>query len=93
MQKCFIVLLLLIGFAASTKAQIGLGLGSSGIHVKTSTEKDFGLMGRLGFSLGNNSVLLPELNGIKRLINEDKAKLYLGVGIGAYLPLIGVLIR
>jgi hypothetical protein len=68
-----------------TFAQIGLGLGSSGFNLKTSPDKGLGLIVRTNFRIGNDVVFIPEINGIKRFVNEDKAKLYMGVGLGSYI--------
>ncbi len=66
-------------------AQVGLGIGSSGFNLKTSPDKNLGLIVRTNFFISNRSLLNPEINGIKRLVNEEKTKLYLGMGVGGVI--------
>jgi hypothetical protein len=85
MKKLFLSLFLLITSFTLTYAQIGLGIGSSGFNLKTSPDKTLGLIARSNFIIANNSFFIPEINGIKRLVNEEKTKLYLGVGLGSVI--------
>ncbi len=85
MKKLFLPLFLLITSFTLSYALIGLGIGSSGFNLKTSPEKDLGLIVRTNFLIANNSLFIPEINGIRRIINEDKTKLYLGVGVGSVI--------
>lgn len=85
MKKLFLVLFLFVASFTLTYAQIGLGIGSSGFNLKTSPDKTLGLIVRTNFIIANNSFFNPEINGIKRLVNEEKTKLYLGVGLGSII--------
>jgi hypothetical protein len=85
MKKVLFLALFLFLTCTFTFAQIGLGLGSSGFNLKTSPDKNLGLIVRTNFRIGNDVLIVPEINGIKRLVNEDKTKLYLGVGVGSYI--------
>jgi hypothetical protein len=85
MKKLVFFALLLFASCTFSFAQIGLGLGSSGFNLKTSPDKNLGLIFRTNFRVGNDILVIPEINGIKRLVNEEKAKLYLGVGVGSYI--------
>lgn len=85
MRKAFIILFFFLITCTGSFAQIGLGLGSSGFNLKTSPDKNFGLIARTNLRLGDSFIVIPEINGIKRFINEDKAKLYGGLGIGSVI--------
>lgn len=85
MKKIIFSFALLLGSLNTASAQIGLGIGSSGFNLKTSPNKNLGLIARTYFFVSNRSLLNPEINGIKRLVNEDKTKLYMGVGVGGVI--------
>lgn len=85
MKKLYItVFIFLISYTLSL-AQIGLGLGSSGFNLKTSPDKNVGLIVRTNLRIGNSVLFIPEINVIKRFVNEDKAKLYGGLGVGSVI--------
>jgi hypothetical protein len=65
------------------QAQVGLGIGSSGLAIKTSPTGKFGFIGRLYFDVGSNNFIVPQVNLIRRFVNEEKAKFYGGVGLSS----------
>lgn len=78
--------LLYLTIASSlTFAQAGLGIGSQGLLIKSSPDAKYAFMGRLGFQLGTDISIRPQINVIGRIINELNAKLYSGVGAGFLL--------
>jgi hypothetical protein len=85
MKNVLLLAFFLLCIYSTTNAQVGLGLGSAGFNLKTSPDKNLGLIFRTNFRVGNDILVIPKINGIKRFINEDKAKLYLGIGVGSYI--------
>jgi hypothetical protein len=84
------LLLILAAFVASfhfVEAQPGLGVGSSGLTVKTSPTGKFGFIGRLYFDVGSNNFIVPQVNLIRWFINEEKAKFYGGFGLNAAITI------
>lgn len=83
-------LLILVAMVASfhfVKAQPGLGVGSSGLAVKTGPTSKFGFIGRLYFEVGSNNFIVPQVNLIRRFVNEEKAKFYGGIGLNAAITI------
>jgi len=70
-------------FTGSGIAQIGIGLGSHGLNVRTNPDSKHGLIIRTGFGFTADpfeTFFRPEAAWIKRHHYSDKTKLYAGLG-------------
>jgi hypothetical protein len=82
MKKLFITLFA-IGMLSTSFAQWGLGIGTSGLNLKTNPDKTFGLIFRQNASIsGDVWRFSSELNGVVRLVNKSDIKFHLGLGGG-----------
>ena len=81
MKHLFTLFIAAFLISNTSKAQVGLGVGTSGINVKSNPDKALGLIFRQDFGLtyrGFNS----ELNGRINVTNKSDVKFYFGVGGG-----------
>ncbi len=85
MKKYLFTMLLIVALATARQAQIGLGMGSSGINVKTSAENDLRFIGRLDFFIGGFSRVTPEINLVHQFVNESQINAYFGGKLGAVI--------
>ncbi len=83
MKPYLFTFLLMAGVAASCQAQIGLGLGSGGINIKSSVENKLRIIGRANFFFSDLSQFSPSLHVVSQFVNESQIKAYFGGGIGA----------
>ena len=88
-----LALALFIAFVAlstSSSAQIGVGIGSHGLSIKTNPDAKTGLIIRTGFGIHSNPLttyIRPEAAWIKRHHYSEKTKLYAGIGIASEMRL------
>lgn len=61
MKKTFASIFFVLFIASASYAQIGLGLGSAGINVKSSAENKLRVIGRANFSLVHSQSLYLRL--------------------------------
>lgn len=87
--RFLLILAVMVSTVHVARAQVGLGVGSSGLAVKTAPDGKFGFIGRLNFNVGSNNIIVPQLNLIRRFVNEEKAKFYGGVGVTSTMNLDG----
>ncbi|MEA1877395.1 MAG: hypothetical protein U9N86_11070 [Bacteroidota bacterium] len=81
---------LLLVFSSSAFSQIGVGIGSHGLNIRTNPDARTGIILRTGFGLTANPLetyVRPEAAWIKRHHYSEKAKLYAGLGISSEMRL------
>jgi len=82
--------LLFLTFSSSVFSQIGVGIGSHGLNIRTNPAARTGIILRTGFGFTANPLetyVRPEAAWIKRHHYSDKAKLYAGLGISSEMRL------
>jgi len=79
-----------VALSTSSFAQIGVGIGSHGLNIKTNPDAKTGLIVRTGFGIHSNPLttfIRPEAAFVKRHHYSEKTKLYAGVGVASEMRL------
>lgn len=79
-----LALFLLILAPATAFSQVGIGIGSNGLNVKTNPDARKGIIIRTGFGFSVSpweTFVHPEVAWIKRHHYSEKTKLYAGLGV------------
>ena len=86
MKQSFVVLALLLSASFAHGQSVGLGIGSGGLAVKSNPQKDWRFAGRVNLQLTDGSGFTqPSLMVARQVVNEEKAKFYLGGEVGILL--------
>jgi hypothetical protein len=90
MKKLKLSLFLLITAFTYTSAQIGVGIGSHGLNLKTNPDAKTGIIVRTGFGVYADPLqtyIHPEAAWVKRHHYSAKTKLYAGIGANSEVKL------
>jgi len=91
MKRILLLFAIITGLgAADVSAQIGVGLGSHGLNIRTDPQSKHGIIVRTGFGFDGNpfeSYFRPEAALIRRHHYSDKTKLYAGLGASGEMRL------
>lgn len=86
MKQFLVIFILLLSATFAHGQTVGLGVGSGGLAIKSSPENDWRFAGRLDLQLTSGFGLIqPSLMVARQVVNEEKAKFYLGGEIGLRL--------
>ena len=89
-KLALIFIIAFVTVTASSFAQIGVGIGSHGLNIKTNPDARTGLIIRTGFGIHSNPLttyIRPEAAWVKRHHYSDKTKLYAGIGVASEMRL------
>ena len=79
---------ILVFSSSSVIAQIGIGIGSNGLNIRTNPEAKSGIILRTGFGFNANPLetyIRPEAMWVKRHHYSEKTILYAGLGANSEL--------
>ncbi|MGB3781000.1 MAG: hypothetical protein WA960_21735 [Tunicatimonas sp.] len=84
MKQSLVIFALLFSASFAHGQSVGLGIGSGGIVFKSNPNNDWRFAGRFDLQLASGFGLIqPSLMVARQVVNEDKAKFYVGGEIGA----------
>ncbi len=84
MKQSLVIIALLISASFAHGQSVGLGIGSGGLVIKSNPNNDWRFAGRFNLQLTSGFGLVqPSLMVARQVVNEEKAKFYVGGEIGA----------
>jgi hypothetical protein len=82
-MKKILLAIFTFGMISTSMAQMGVGIGTAGLNIKSDPDKTFALLFRQNASFGNEQWRFSsELNGVAHLVNKSDIKFYIGLGGG-----------
>ncbi len=84
MKQSLVIFALLLSASFAHGQSVGLGIGSGGLVVKSNPSNDWRFAGRFDLQLASGFGLIqPSLMVARQVVNEEKAKFYVGGELGA----------
>ncbi len=86
MKQSLVIFALLLSASFAHGQSVGLGIGSSGLVIKSNPSNNWRFGGRVDVQLTDGfSVFQPSLMVARQVVNEEKAKFYVGGELGLRL--------